>query len=251
VNPLEAVQALGVSLYFVMTIVVGVRLLVLARINRGVPELFLGLGYLLGGTIGSCLEVGGMVSAQLEAPPARVATLFLTGKAFGVVGLACSYSFIWWVFRRDERGALLLMSAAIAAAVVAFAGLISSGTASSGVSPAPWFWIEFVARLGHPCWLGLEAGRYYFQMKRRMRLGLADAVVVNRFLLWTFAAGFGILMGFTAIPPALLGRTHALSHAGLVAFSLVGVGAAVCYWLAFFPPEAYRRRIYARAVAEA
>ena len=248
---LEAVQGLGGAFYFVATVVVGIRLLVLAHTNRAVPELFLGLSFLLAGTIVSCLEVAGMVSAQLEAPPARVATLFATGKLFGVAGMACSILFIWWVFRRDERWALVPAIAVMATALVGLAGLLSAGTLSSGVSPAPWFWIEFAARVAVPCWLGLEAGRYYFQMKRRMRLDLADAVVVNRFLLWTFAAGFGLLMTCTAIPPALLGRLHPLSHAALLIVGLAGVGAAVCYWLAFFPPEAYRRRIYARSAVEA
>jgi hypothetical protein len=175
----------------------------------------------------------------------------VTGKFFGVVGVACNLIFVWWVFRRDERWALGLLTAVTAAAFVAFAGLVSSGTLASGVSQAPWFWIEFAARLATPGWLGLEAGRYYFQMKRRMRLGLADAVVVNRFLLWTFAALFGLLMISTAIPPTVFGRTHALSHLALVLMGLSGVGTAVCYWLAFFPPAAYRRRVYARAKAEA
>jgi hypothetical protein len=251
VNPLEALQALGGSLHLIATTAVGLRLLVLARQNRAVPELFLGLSFILAGTVGTPLEVMGMVSAQLKAEPTRVLTLIVTGKAFSVIGLTFNVLFTWYVFRRDERWALALMTAVIAAAVVALAGLVSAGTLSTGVSQAPWFWIEFVTRLASLCWLGLEAGRYYLQMKRRMRLGLADAVVVNRFLLWTFAASFGLLMICTAIPPVLFGRVHPLSHAALILVGVAGLGSSVSYWLAFFPPAAYRRRVYARAKAEA
>jgi hypothetical protein len=83
-----------------------------------------------------------------------------------------------------------------------------------------------------------------------MRLGLANPVVTNRFLLWVFAAFFGFVMVCTAVPPVVLGRTHLLSHAALVLVGFAGLGSAVCNWLVFFPPAAYRRRVYARAEAE-
>jgi hypothetical protein len=250
VRVLEAVLALGGGLYFFMSAVVALRLLVLARRNRGLPELLLGLSFLLAGTIGSFLEVAG-VAARPQLEPAQIGALAMVGKLFAAAGLACSILFIGWVFRRHERWAIVPTTAVIAAAAVAFAGMAATGTFSSGVSSAPWFWIEFAARLGSPCWLGLEAGRYYLRMKRRMRLGLADPVVTNRFLLWTSAAFFSFLMLSTSIAPVVLGRSHPVAIAALVVFSLSGAAAAASYWLAFFPPEAYRRRVRARAAAEA
>ncbi len=247
---LEAVQALGGGLFFVTSAVVAIRLLFLARRNRGLPELLLGLSFLLGGTIGSFTEVAG-IAAETQLQPAQVGTLLMLGKLFGIAGLACSVFFIAWVFRRHERWAIAPATAVIAASLVAFGGMAAAGTFSSGVSSAPWFWIEFAARLGSPCWLGLEAGRYYLRMKRRMRLGLADPVVTDRFLLWTFAASFSFLMLTTSISPVLLGRTHPVAMAALLVFSFTGAAAAASYWLAFFPPEAYRRLVRARATAEA
>ena len=42
-----------------------------------------------------------------------------------------------------------------------------------------------VAVLGlYYVWTAFEGFRYYGMMKKRMALGLADAVVTNRFLLW-------------------------------------------------------------------
>ena len=84
-----------------------------------------------------------------------------------------------------------------------------------------------------------------------MKLGLADPVVTDRFLLWTFAAACSFLMLSTSIMPILLGRTHPLAIIALAVFSVTGAATAACYWLAFFPPEAYRRRVRARAAAGA
>jgi hypothetical protein len=249
VGVLEAVQALGGGLFFVTSAMVAIRLLFLARRNRGLPELLLGLSFLLGGTIGAFLEVTGIaVEPQLE--PAQVGTFLMIGKLFGVAGLACSVLFIAWVFRRHERWAVVPAAALIALALVAFGGMAAAGTFSSGVNVAPWFWLEFAARIGSPCWLGLEAGRYYLRMKRRTRLGLADPVVTDRFLLWTFAAACSFLMLSTSIAPIVLGRTHPVSLVALAVFSVTGAATAACYWLAFFPPEAYRRRLRARTAAQ-
>jgi hypothetical protein len=250
VGILEAVQALGGSLFFVATAAVAIRLLFLARRNRGLPELLLGLSFLLGGTIGAMVEVAGIAASE-QLQPAQVGTLFMIGKLFGIGGLACSVVFIGWVFRRHERWAVVPAAGVIALALVGFGGMAAAGTFSNGLNAAPWYWLELAARLGSPCWLGLEAGRYYLRMKRRMRLGLADPVVTDRFLLWTFAAFFSFLILTTSISPVLLGRTHPVAMAALVVYSFSGAATAACYWLAFFPPEAYRRRVRARAAAEA
>ena len=55
----------------------------------------------------------------------------------------------------------------------------------------------------------------------------------------------------TSIAPIVLGRTHPVAIVALVVFSFTGAATAACYWLAFFPPEAYRRRVRARAAAQA
>jgi len=246
---IEAIQALGGGLFFVAALIVGFRLLFLAQRNRGLPELALGLSYLLGGTFGAFLEVIAIAGDETGLAPAQLGSILMLGKLFGVVGLSCSMFFIWWVFRRDEPWGGALALATISAAAIGFFGFAAAGCFQDGVSSGPWMWIEFAARAVSPCWLGLEAGYYHVQMKRRMRLGLADPVVTARFLLWTVAAGCSFLVIASAIPPLLLGAKHPVSLGALVVFGFSGMGIALAYGLAFFPPAAYQRRLRAQAAA--
>ena len=83
-------------------------------------------------------------------------------------------------------------------------------------------------------------------MRRRMRLGLADPVVTNRFLLWGIgagAAGVGSAVGgavqwWTQLPPIELPWV-------MLSSSLHGLVAAMAMWLAFVPSAPYTRLIRA------
>ena len=81
-------------------------------------------------------------------------------------------------------------------------------------------------------------------MKRRLRLGLADPLVTNRFLLWTLAGFASITLLLTAVPPVLLDaqRYEFLLFVDLLVFSVAGVTVSALYFLTFIPPETYRRR---------
>jgi hypothetical protein len=44
-------------------------------------------------------------------------------------------------------------------------------------------------------WAGLESGSYFVRARKRLRLGMIDATVANRFLLWALASGSAFLLG--------------------------------------------------------
>jgi len=74
----------------------------------------------------------------------------------------------------------------------------------------------------------------------RARVGLADAVVANRMLLWgasylLIALGFGVFAWGTVSP----GGVNA--PAVVLPLAACGLGAATAMTLAFFPPAFYRR----------
>jgi hypothetical protein len=236
----EALQAVAGTLYLLTITAVGFRLLQLARRTGKRPELLMALSLLIGGTLGATLEATGMGGAQTEIDPAVSGKLLLSGKLLGIVSLACQCLFIRMVFRPDSRWSLGLVIAIVAVPALAFAGFAQAGTFSSGQLPQSWFFFELVGRFGGSVWLMTEATRYYVMMKKRVQLGLADPVVTNRFLLWALAAGGGVMMMLTAVPPVIApGSQHSLMVLDLLAFAFFGCVFSIIYGLAFFPPARY------------
>jgi hypothetical protein len=79
-------------------------------------------------------------------------------------------------------------------------------------------------------------------MRRRLRLGLADPLVTNRFLLWGLgigAAGLGSLISL--IVQQVVGLSMAELPALTFSNSLFGLCSALLMWVAFLPPAAWRR----------
>jgi len=95
-------------------------------------------------------------------------------------------------------------------------------------------------------WTGGEALRYHRQLTRRLRLGLADPLVAHRFGLWAFSGALAVTSTLSSLFYAYVLRLP--MAATPVAFVAVQLGlfvAAICLWLAFYPPGFYRRRISA------
>jgi hypothetical protein len=95
--------------------------------------------------------------------------------------------------------------------------------------------------------------RYARLMRRRVGLALADPLVANRFVLWsvwTGALSFAGLVLFAVRSRAFwlqlngidprIAMPAAVPLTAIVA-GLAAVSAGVAVWLAFFPPESYRR----------
>ena len=96
-------------------------------------------------------------------------------------------------------------------------------------------------------WTGWEAFHYHGLMRRRARLGLADAAVSDRFLLWGLMAlcvAAGVLLNSVAL--AL--RIEILESPWiLLGSSATGLAQALLLVLAFVPPSSYLAWVRARA----
>lgn len=241
---MEPLTALGFGAFFVVSLVVGLRLLLLWWKTRQLPELLIGLGVLGIGPVGFSLTV----LAQLLAGshPGRSALCYGLAQLAVSVGAFAKFVFNWHVYRPQSR--LARAAVAIGGVALLAAWLEMALRGFPIVAPGPRH-LPLVAAL---LWGSFEALRYRTRMRRRARVGLGDPVVENRFLVWGIgagAAGIGtvvsLVTGMIAGADALLDPTLLLLLAGH------GLVAAVCMWLAFLPPRPYLRFLVARGDAAA
>ena len=236
---LEILTALSGSLYLVTMTVVGVRLLMLAERTRRSPEALLGFALLLGGTLGASLEVA--ADAVFGIPSRGAGIVMAAGKSIAAVGIVLYNFFVWRVFRPNSRAAAGLFFALLAITLAAIAGFAASGSFATGLLDMRWFVLELIGRLACPLWMIAESFAYWLRMRKRVTLGLADPLVANRFLLWGIGASFGVLMLATSVTPRVAAGNELLMSLNLVVLGMAGIASSIPYWLAFFPPESYRR----------
>jgi hypothetical protein len=240
---LRLLGAISVAVFTLTILIVGVRLLLLARRTGKPPELWLGLAMSVP-VVGNVVVVVGLDAGLPDAlgwPIAAVGSLIIN------LGFAAIGAFNWQVYRPGARWARRLTWAIVVAAVAMPAtSLFLPHTAGQSLM----YWPEFGLRAGCYLWGAGEAFRYFRVMQRRVRFGLGDPLVANRFLLWGLGCGFGLLMliGLTVGRVPASGDVRSAIEAAGAAF---GLPAAVCIWLAFFGPAWYRRNFEARAQADA
>jgi hypothetical protein len=238
---MSSLLALAAVLAFtVVSGIVGIRLLLLARRTRQLPEFCVGLGLLSVGAIGYPLSI--LVRLGLAGPAASVVTaLSVTASA---TGSAAIYYFTWSVFRRSAAWAKALCAAGTVA-MLAYAG---DGVLRAFTEPAgwlgqvdAWFVVMQVTTIFSYAWTAVEALRYYRMLRRRLALGLADRVVANRFFLWFLSGVFASAGAGMVTLVALVGGQPYDSVTGRAAVGLGGFAASIVLALAFGPPAAYLR----------
>ena len=244
---------LGISqlVYLVAMATLGVRLLLRARRTRELPEGLLSLHFLLCCSLGYLLLVVAFSAAQAPGslPVALVAWLVALGHLVSAVGVWAAAAFNQQVFRRGvawARGLLALAALTMAAGYVGYG--LAGGFAHARMEGA-WHWLLYGTYVGVAAWVAAEPLHYWGAMRRRARLGLADPLESNRFLLW----GAGSVCRFAmlilgALPSLVFGSlpgqlSPVVLSATLICVALAGLGVAVAYWLTFFPSPAFARLV--------
>lgn len=221
-----AISLLGFGSFVLASLVVGARLLLLARATRQVPEAALGAALFLGGGLGYLLMILALdVLPRPLAPPALVvANLFLhAGAAFLAIGTAR-------IFRPGEAVGRLLVAAIV---VVLVASDLLRLLDPARIPPGPAvFWPATLGSGAAYLWSAIEAGRYASLLRRRVRLELADPAVVRRIALWAFACAGAVVMHLASIANRLAGA-EGMHPAALAISSVFGLAAAACLWRAF------------------
>ncbi len=236
----------GFVAFFIVALVVGVRVLLLARRTRELPELLMGVGVLGIGPVGFGLMV---VAAQFaESSPGLHHALLGVALLAVSCGAFAKFVFNWRVYHPD--GALARV-VALGSGIALFGTFVYAGVAHGFVVEDPLepnSLARSILQIGCLLWGAGESFSYWTKMRRRVRLGLADPVVSNRFLMWAigaFAAGWGTAVGL--VGQIVTGSTTTQEGWVMVSSSLHGLVAAIAIALAFIPPGFYVRAVRARA----
>jgi len=168
--------------------------------------------------------------------------------------------FTLFVFRREKPAARLFAALTSAAIVATTAHTLLGGYAS--IENSYSMVATNFSRLIPTSWAFYESLHDYRTMRHRQDLGLAEPLVVNRFLLWsiwTFAVTLLPLIALMLRTAGILSFGNSQYAAGInravippmlltvrVLFVVIAPIAAAALSLTFFPPAAYTRQIRAR-----
>lgn len=243
---LQVFMLAAVAALFTVWIVVGVRMLRLARRTGNFAERVLGLGLLLQAGIGYPLSAVAPYTGGGEAAVGAVASLFSNA------GCGMLFVFTAHVFHPRSRWAWVAVGAA--SALLTVHGLGSGAARMAATTPeaifaSTYLWSPWILALSGAAWgwTGFESLRYYARLRKRAGLGLADPVVANRMLLWGLMGASAV--SAVVIDTLLLYLGDALAQRVLLPLvtSVAGLAVSLFLVLAFLPPRAYLDAVKRRA----
>jgi len=217
---------IGFGSFVLVSLLVGGRLLLLARRTREPAEAALGAALFFGGGLGYLLLV---LAHDVLPPPHAPGALLLANLHLhaGALLLAIGTAHI---FRPGEASARAIV---LAIALVLGVSFALRAADASRMPPAPLvFWTSTLGSAAAYAWSALEAGRYAARLRRRVRFGLADPAVARRIALWSAACSAAVAIHVASGVNRFL-VTEGTHPAVLAASSGLGLGAASCLWLAF------------------
>jgi hypothetical protein len=244
--------ALGGGSFVLVSLILGPRLLAMARRTGGIPEFTMGLGLLLMGGLGYPFATLGRV---VTAFPDEVRGFLVGCSALcNTLGFAALLVFTWQVFRPASLVAEVLVGLALVGlallipAEAAWPGLVESALS---VEPYPGLPgnLRVVLGLAILYWAGFEAVWYARMLRRRLALDLADPVVADRVRLWSIAIVGASASYTTAFVLALMGIDLPAAPFGAAVIGGLGLVSAMSAWLAFLPPTGYVQWVRTRRMA--
>jgi len=251
---LGIVAGVAQAVYLTAAFVLSGHLLARARRSGDLAPLLLGIQLLFAMGFGYLLCGAGTSLAMLakDPSPRLVAGLLGTGNVATMVGLSAALLFNWRVFSPGARWPVGLGGGFLVAMLAGWLGSAASGAFETGSYRNGWFLLLNTSMLAINLWVGIEPLVYHAKLRKRVRLGLAEPVIVDRFLLW----GLGSLARAALIVMGPIGEfllhglggaaRHSFTTATLAIASALGLAASVAYWLTFNPTPAYVRWVQRR-----
>jgi hypothetical protein len=249
--PVTTLLVVAGNLLFVLACgTVGARLLRLSRRTQKMPELLLGIGLLfvvIAIPVLGASGIGRGTVGELRVP------LVLLGLSLLTISVVSQAAFAFKTFRPGQNWAL---------AIVVLIGLaelsVSTTVMSSILTSAPDLpailatkdgvqWVRAPFTIAY-AWTAIEALLQYRMARRREQLGIGNAVVTNRFLLWGATGVFACTNTLITTALHYNGMTPFNHPLGAACFGLGSVLTSVTLTLAFIPPARYRRWVEQRSV---
>jgi hypothetical protein len=227
---ISSLSVLGALLFLL-----GVRLLHLSSRTRQLPELLVGLFFVLLGPAGSLR----LIVEGLQPDNVHEVAAFADLVVIVAMSMVCVFTYL--TFRQGVPWARAVAVIGVVTLAVSWGFEVDGLRFSAELEPRLTFVLPRAAVLGWSTW---ESLRCYVMMRRRLRFGLADPVVTNRFLLyalWTLSLAIfptlravirllGLAQGELRLPLQLLGLG-------------IGVSMFAAIFLTFWPPGVYLRWI--------
>jgi hypothetical protein len=243
---METLAALGGGAFVLASLAVGIRLLFLAVRSGELPEFAIGLALLVMGGLGYPAAAVARGAPDLGVLPRVVlAALAMSCMVLGTGGIAV---FNWKVFRAGRRWAARFVVALGAALVGCFVWQAATPgfLAAAANRGAGLRGLEVLAGVSL-AWAAIESVSYSGKLEKRLALGLVDPLLADRVRLWSVAIVAAQFLNAASLVAVSVGVDIATWRFGGAIIGPIGLVAALCMWLAFLPPERYRRFVLARA----
>jgi hypothetical protein len=234
---INVIQVAVCTAYFAICI----RLVRLSLRSGEAPERFLGVAFLFWG-----------LSYVLYYPPYYLLAegslqsicFFFSGVAddVGAFSLALVTR---CVFRKRERWAKFLVAGIAVFLIAGVGGSVWVGEWEGNYPLSnPWFWLEVSGDAATMIWIAIEGLQNYRKARQRLRLGLCEPLVCNRYLLWGLSGAIWILYDLALIAQYIdFELTQLWSPTLDILVSFLGASAVAVIWFVFFPPTFYRNWI--------
>ena len=234
---MELFGLIGVATYSAVGLIVGLRLLRLARRTGEWPERLIGGGFLAGSMFGYPTLVAADRLRAVTPDPAVI--LFCAGWTGLVVSAVCLLAFWQRVYHPDRLAARRTFLVGSVFLVISLFGLVLTQSAGAQASTNAWYLPGLVAQGIAYALNGWASARYWQMLRRRLSLGLVDPIVVNRILLWSTAAWVITLQYLYSTMFVVMTGESSVTGFGVALVSSLGLIAAGTILLAFFPPRSY------------
>jgi hypothetical protein len=233
---MELFAGLSVLVLVLTSLGIAIKTFMVWRRTRGLPELLLGTMLVTATVLGYPLAV-----ASSRIDPSKLWGIHLFSQSCFTVGYACLLLFTLRVFRPTAGWAKVLASGTLlvlVAGTVIYTIELSSGSPRRQsemigltLSTSGAIGVSYI-------WTMIESLAYYRQLRLRMKLGLAQASVANRVLLWGMMC---LAAGLAVVISAISMVAGAFMSAGIITLmSVLGLVHAGCLFFAFHPPAWYR-----------